>query len=230
MNREQNFIKNSKISQVKDFEISKNEACRNGVRIIDAHFLASSPDLKTCENYALSELAFLGRSNVGKSSLINALCQKNSLAKSSSTPGKTRLINFFKVRFGGEFQGVKINSEAIFVDLPGFGYAKVSKAMQAQWQRNLSEFLSSRTNIRAFLHLIDSRHFNLTSDDELGEFLGSFIRPDQCILRIYTKADKLNQSERAKLKAHDKNAILISTLKKTGITELTNTLYKTLYT
>ena len=133
------------------------------------------------------------------------------------------------MRFGGEFQGSKINGEAVFVDLPGFGYAKVSKAMQAQWQRNLSEFLKSRINIRAFLHLIDSRHFNLASDDELGEFLASFVRADQRILRIYTKTDKLNQSERAKLKAHDKNAILISTLKKTGIAELTNILYETLY-
>ncbi len=208
---------------------NENFKILNQTRIIDACFLASSPDLKTCDDYALSELAFLGRSNVGKSSLINALCQKNSLAKSSSTPGKTRLINFFKVRFGGEFQGSKINGEAVFVDLPGFGYAKVSKAMQAQWQRNLSEFLKSRINIRAFLHLIDSRHFNLASDDELGEFLASFVRADQRILRIYTKTDKLNQSERAKLKAHDKNAILISTLKKTGIAELTNILYETLY-
>ena len=199
------------------------------VRIVEANFLSSSPDLKTCGDYALSELAFLGRSNVGKSSLINALCAKNGLAKSSSTPGKTRLINFFKVRFGGQLNEALINSEAIFVDLPGFGYAKVSKATQAQWQRNLSEFLKARVHIRAFLHLIDSRHFNLASDDELGEFLGSFLRPNQRVLRVYTKADKLNQSERAKLKAHDKDAILVSTLKKTGIDELRKEIYKAIF-
>ena len=173
------------------------------------------------------EIAFSGRSNVGKSSLINALCNQHGLAKSSSTPGKTQLINFFSAEFIDDEK--KERSQAVFVDLPGFGYAKVSKSVQQQWRKNLSEFLRGRIHIRAFLHLIDSRHDSLENDENLSEFMAEFIRPDQKILRIYTKADKLNQSGKAKIKAKDKNAILVSAAKKTGINELKEQIFNALY-
>ena len=204
------------------------------IDIINAKFISSHPNFADCADFGLSEVAFLGRSNVGKSSLINALCNQNGLAKSSSTPGKTQLINFFEVEFlqsqkNSQNEVLKSKARAIFVDLPGFGYAKVSKEMHKSWEKNLSEFLQKRDYIRAFLHLIDSRHGELQKDNDLSEFLSAFVRPDQKILRIYTKADKLNQSQKAKIKALDKNAILVSAAKKTNISELREQIYCALF-
>lgn len=199
------------------------------INITNSSFLGSFVKLADCADYGLSEVAFLGRSNVGKSSLINALCNHKGLAKSSSTPGKTQLINFFKVYFKEQESQSLLSAEAIFVDLPGFGYAKVSKAIKDAWQKNLSAFLEGRVHIRAFLHLIDSRHSQLENDLVLGDFLAQFLRPDQKVLRIYTKADKLNQSQKSKIKAIDKNAILVSSAKNTGIKELREQIYLALF-
>ena len=102
------------------------------MQIKKAEFLISAPNLKLCPPTTMSEIAFLGRSNVGKSSFINSICNIKNLAKTSSSPGKTRLINFFE-----------INEEFMFVDLPGYGYAKVSAKMQQEWQKNLEEYLLS---------------------------------------------------------------------------------------
>ncbi|WP_169974135.1 MULTISPECIES: ribosome biogenesis GTP-binding protein YihA/YsxC [unclassified Campylobacter] len=183
------------------------------IRPINARFLLSAPSISLAPPISGSEVAFLGRSNVGKSSLINALVNQNNLAKSSSTPGKTRLINFFEVEYINDEDRVNL----IFVDLPGFGYAKVSKTMHDDWKRNLDEYLKQRSNIRLFVHLIDSRQHDMLIDREVGDYLQSFLRADQKILNILTKADKLNQSEKsAALKAYP-NAHLVSTLKKIGI-------------
>ncbi|QKG28963.1 ribosome biogenesis GTP-binding protein YihA/YsxC [Campylobacter sp. RM16187] len=183
------------------------------IRPINARFLLSAPNISLAPPVSGSEVAFLGRSNVGKSSLINALVNQNNLAKSSSTPGKTRLINFFEVEYINDEDRVNL----IFVDLPGFGYAKVSKTMHDDWRRNLDEYLKQRSNIRLFVHLIDSRQHDMLIDREVGDYLQSFLRADQKILNILTKADKLNQSEKsAALKAYP-NAHLVSTLKKIGI-------------
>lgn len=203
-------------------------------QIVGANFLTSGQNLANCADFGLSEAVFLGRSNVGKSSLINALCNQNALAKSSSTPGKTQLINFFEIEFLqsqkiSENEIQKSKARAIFVDLPGFGYAKVSKQMHKTWEKNLSEFLQNRDYIRVFLHLIDSRHGELQKDNDLSQFLSTFVRPDQKILRIYTKADKLNQSAKAKIRALDKNAILVSAAKKTNINELREQIYSALF-
>jgi len=108
----------------------------------------------------VSEVVFLGRSNVGKSSTINGLTNRKNLAKSSATPGKTQLINFFDIRYKYDDRDWNIR----FVDLPGFGYAKVSKDLKSVWQKNLVEFIKHRVSIRVFIHLRDSRHPNAQID------------------------------------------------------------------
>ena len=280
----------------------------------NAQFITSAANIAGAPEFAMSEVAFLGRSNVGKSSLINALTGRKNLAKSSSTPGKTQLINFFEVKFKqklatsadgsqnetsldlaskealssaancaqdhaeatasernlkqdfvlnlksasadfksdretdpaagfapnsaqspelnftgrsalslagnpafSDLASLGENISLIFVDLPGFGYAKVCKKLHYIWQKNLDEFIKERLNIKLFVHLIDARQFDLTIDKNLQNYLASFLRGDQKVVRLYTKADKLNQSERAKLLRHDPQAVLVSTLKGSGL-------------
>lgn len=194
-------------------------------RITKAEFLISAVNLAGCPEFGVSEVAFLGRSNVGKSSLINALTNRVNLAKSSSTPGKTRLINFFDVEFTYENE----KSRAIFVDLPGFGYAKVAKSQHEDWKKNLDEFIKKRPYIRCFVHLIDSRHAFLDTDTNLGAYLRSFARTDQKILSLYTKSDKLNQSQKAAIKKVNSEAILVSSSKKSGVDEAVNAIYEGLF-
>lgn len=237
--------------------------------ITSAKFIISATNFSQSPHFALSEVAFLGRSNVGKSSLINALTHQKNLAKSSATPGKTRLINFFEVSFklnlkeqnlsefalenlganlkqdlnlqGNESQNLSVNSSQnaefqsenssqsdkftlIFVDLPGFGYAKVSHAQRAEWDKNLDEFLKKRQAIRLFVHLRDARHENLALDESINEYLQSLKSPSQSILQVFTKADKLNQSQKTRLNKIYPNALLVSSAKNTGLAQLENAL------
>lgn len=174
-------------------------------KIFSPSFLTSASKLKECPSADCIEIAILGRSNVGKSSFINLFLGKSGLAKSSSTPGKTQLINFF----GAEY--VEEESKIAFkiIDLPGFGYAKVSKEQKQLWEKNLMEFLSQRKSIKLFLHLIDSRHPKLENDMAVSKFLQSFVAGDQKILEIFTKADKLKNQEKMSFLSQGK--ILVST-------------------
>ncbi|AQW83293.1 ribosome biogenesis GTP-binding protein YihA/YsxC [Campylobacter pinnipediorum] len=194
------------------------------IKIVSANFITSSPSIKEAPVFNSSEIVFLGRSNVGKSSLINSLTKHNSLAKSSSTPGKTQLINFFEICLLDDEKGEKFN--VIFVDLPGFGYARVAKSTHNEWKKNLDEFLKSRETIRLFVHLIDSRHFDLEIDKNVNEYITSFLRPDQKLLNLYTKSDKLNQSLKSAVLKNDPDGILVSTLNKNGIEKALNTIIK----
>ncbi len=171
-------------------------------------FIKSAPSLKEAIEPNFTEVALLGRSNVGKSSFLNAFTNQK-IAKISSTPGKTRLINFFEI----EDEGKKY----ILVDLPGFGYAKVSKSLQKEWGRHLDEFLKNRFNIKLFIHLRDARHPDLEIDENVDKYLKSFLRKDQQILTIFTKMDKLKQSDISKLKKLYPDAIMVSNIKKRGI-------------
>jgi GTP-binding protein len=192
----------------------------NNYRIIDANFKISSPTFKLtpAEEKDLPEIVFLGRSNVGKSSLLNSLTNRKNLAKSSSTPGKTRLINFFEVIADKEGERYKMR----FVDLPGFGYAKVSKAEKKDWETNLTEYLLKRSAIKLFIQLIDSRHENLKNDQEVTQFLESVKRPEQTIVKVFTKTDKIKQNEIAKKRNENPGAFFVTNLKKKGIDQLRN--------
>ncbi|MDR1554450.1 MAG: ribosome biogenesis GTP-binding protein YihA/YsxC [Campylobacteraceae bacterium] len=188
--------------------------------------MKSSPNIDEAVAEGVLEVAFLGRSNVGKSSLINALTCKKQLAKSSSTPGKTQLINFFDIDYEDED---KSRFKARFVDLPGFGYAKVSKEKKRDWNKSLNSFISSRVSVRVFVHLIDARHTNLDIDIGVSEYLNFIARPDQKILNIYTKADKLTQKETGLILKKDKDAMLVSVLKKRGIDEANQKIFDLLF-
>jgi len=181
-------------------------------RIVEADFIKSAQSIADSLPEDMSEVVFLGRSNVGKSSTLNGLTQRKNLAKFSATPGKTQLINFFETRYLYENQSYPVR----FVDLPGFGYAKVSKTLKEVWQKNLVEFIQHRVSIRLFIHLRDARHPHAKIDDDVENYITEFIRPDQKYLTVFTKIDKLNQKERNKLKKEFPTAITLSNLKKNG--------------
>jgi GTP-binding protein len=181
-------------------------------RVVEANFIKSAQSIADSLPEDMSEVVFLGRSNVGKSSTLNSLTQRKNLAKSSATPGKTQLINFFETRYLYNEQSYPVR----FVDLPGFGYAKVSKTLKEVWQKNLVEFIQHRVSIRLFIHLRDARHPHAKIDDDVENYIAEFIRPDQRYLTVFTKIDKLNQKERNKLKREFPGSITVSNLKKNG--------------
>tara|TARA_B100000965_G_C19461340_1_gene699863 strand:+ start:103 stop:699 length:597 start_codon:yes stop_codon:yes gene_type:complete len=148
--------------------------------IDSAEFVISNTDLSKCPEPNLPEYAFIGRSNVGKSSLINMLCQRKSLAKTSSTPGKTQLINHFL-----------INQNWYLVDLPGYGYAKVSKQARNKWDKFIKQYLFNRTNLLYTFVLVDSRHKPQKVDLDFMQMLGIKRVP---FIIVFTKIDKLSSS------------------------------------
>lgn len=125
-----------------------------------AKFIISAQKLSQCPNFGKPEIALLGRSNVGKSSFINALTNNSKLAKTSNKPGKTRLINLFE-----------FDEKYIVADLPGYGYAQVSREMQNEWQTNLEEYLLNRDSLKLLVQFIDSRHEIQKNDLQMQEWL-----------------------------------------------------------
>ena len=147
------------------------------LKITACEYLASFASLKSLPTNGFPEIAFAGRSNVGNSSLINSLLGRHRLAKTSSTPGKTRMLNYYLV-----------NRAFYFVDLPGYGYAKVSREERLRWQELVEPYLLDRPALCGVVQLIDLRHEPMNSDCELLEWLGFHDRP---ALIVLTKADKL---------------------------------------
>ncbi|MGQ1785498.1 ribosome biogenesis GTP-binding protein YihA/YsxC [Saccharicrinis sp. GN24d3] len=164
------------------------------MQITKAEFLTSSSKASQCPEADRPEYAFIGRSNVGKSSLINMLCNKNSLAKTSSTPGKTQLINHFT-----------INDKWYLVDLPGYGYAKVSKTQRKEFKLLIDNYLRHRSNLMCLFVLVDSRHNPQKIDLEFMHQMGIWGIP---FVIVFTKMDKLKPSEKEKNIESFKNALL----------------------
>lgn len=150
----------------------------------DIHFIKSVFELSGLSKVTLPQLILCGRSNVGKSSFINSISNRKGLAKISSTPGKTRSINFYKA-----------NDTFFIVDLPGFGYAKTSQTEREKWGNLVSRYILDSKNIHHAFHLIDSRYEPTDLDKELNVWLKSAEKDYSVIL---SKADKLNQSENYK--------------------------------
>ena len=167
-------------------------------KFMQAKFLISAEKLSQCPNYTLPEFPLLGRSNVGKSSFINGLANHKKLAKTSNTPGKTRLINFFD--FSNKF---------MLADLPGYGYAKVSKEAQNRWQKYLEEYLLNRKQIKSLIQFIDARHDIQKNDFQMREWVEAYNLP---IFTIVTKIDYISkgkqQSVLAKIKRNFSGDVL----------------------
>jgi len=197
------------------------------IEIVDAKFLLSAANVAGVpESDEQNEVVFMARSNVGKSSLLNALTNHKGLAKVSSTPGKTRLINYFDVTFLDRESTQK--SFAKFVDLPGFGYAKVAKSLKYDWEKNLTDYIVSREQIKVFVHLVDARHPFLEIDKSVSDFLLEHAQPSQHIVQIFTKIDKLNQKEQNELKKAFPDALMVSSSKKRGIGKIVSLIYSIL--
>ncbi|MDY6309685.1 MAG: ribosome biogenesis GTP-binding protein YihA/YsxC [Cyanobacteriota bacterium] len=163
-----------------------------GNNFLQAKFLISAEKLSQCPKSVLPEFPLLGRSNVGKSSFINAIANNKKLAKTSNTPGKTRLINFFN--FSDKF---------MIADLPGYGYAKVSAEIQNRWQKNLEEYLLKREQIKYLVQFIDGRHEIQKNDYQMREWVMAYNLP---IITIITKIDYIS--------SHNKIAQAVAHVKK----------------
>jgi GTP-binding protein len=150
----------------------------------DVTFLTSVFDVRQLPAPEIPEIAFAGRSNVGKSSLLNRLIKRKKLVKTSSKPGKTQSLNFFL-----------LDNCIYLVDLPGYGYAKVSKKMQAAWQELITVYLETRENLKCVVVIVDLRHELKIADLQLVDWLRSNGVP---FLLVYTKADKLSANQRSK--------------------------------
>ncbi len=186
------------------------------MNIKQASFVISNTDYKLCPKADKAEYAFIGRSNVGKSSLINALANQKSLAKISGTPGKTQLINHFI-----------INNDWFLVDLPGYGYAKTSKALRAKFHEMISDYLINRKNLMCLFVLIDIRHNLQSIDKDFMEWLAENKIPFSI---IFTKSDKIGKTILSKNTVNFKQDMLkeweslpeiftTSSVKKTGLEE-----------
>jgi len=154
------------------------------MKINSAEFINSIYDLRTLPKSVLSEFVFVGRSNVGKSSLINKICNKKNLAKIGSVPGKTRQLNYFL-----------INEEFYLVDLPGYGYAKVPEQIRAGWRKLVEEYISERQNVNMVFVLIDARHEPTYLDELMVSWLEYY---EISYAIVLTKADKISKNKMEK--------------------------------
>jgi GTP-binding protein len=183
-----------------------------------ARFLTTAPKLEFLPPLAVPEIAFVGRSNAGKSTCINTLTQQKRLAFASKTPGRTQSINLFSLGKQGQ-------TDAVLADLPGYGYAAVPKADKLRWQQVMANYLVTRENLRAVVLLVDPRQGVTELDDILLEVIRPRVEQGLKFLLLLTKADKLNRTEAAKalsiarLQAGGGEVKLFSALKKQGVEE-----------
>ncbi len=166
------------------------------MEVKSVEFIGSYPSVEQCPKVNRPEYAFIGRSNVGKSSLINMLCNRKDLAKTSNTPGKTQLINYFLV-----------NDAWYLVDLPGYGYAQISKKKRAAWRRMIEGYFAQRMNMQCAFVLLDAKVPPQRIDMEFINWMGEMQVP---FVLIYTKTDKLKAHEVPESVAKIQEAILKS--------------------
>jgi GTP-binding protein len=189
-----------------------------------AKFLTTAPTLEFLPTLDLPEIAFVGRSNAGKSTCINTLTQQKRLAFASKTPGRTQSINLFSL---GK-QGV---TDAVLADLPGYGYAAVPKQDKLRWQQVMANYLVTRDSLRGVVLLCDPRHGMTELDDILLEVIRPRVEAGLKFLVLLTKADKLNRSEGAKalsiarLQAGGGEVKLFSALKKQGVEDVAQLMF-----
>jgi GTP-binding protein len=189
-----------------------------------ARFLIEAPQLHHLPTLEVPEIAFVGRSNAGKSTCINTLTQQKRLAFASKTPGRTQSINLFAL-------GKQGATDAILADLPGYGYAAVPQEAKRRWQQVMANYLVSRPNLRGVVMLCDPRLGLTELDEALLEVIRPRVEDGLDFLVLLTKADKLTRSEAnkalsiAKLQAGGGNAKLFSSLKKQGLDEVALTLW-----
>ena len=164
------------------------------MKIKSAEFVISNTDYKFCPKETHPEYAFIGRSNVGKSSLINALVNRKNLAKTSGKPGKTQLINHFK-----------INNSWFLVDLPGYGYASTSKTNRKMFKEMINKYLLNRNNLICLFVLLDIRHNPQSIDLEFMEKMGQEKTP---FVMVFTKSDKISQTQISENINHYKTKML----------------------
>jgi GTP-binding protein len=189
------------------------------MEIKQAHYIKSAETLDQCPPHNLREICFIGRSNVGKSSLINALTGHPRLAKTSSTPGKTRLFNFFSIN----------EDQWCLVDLPGYGYAKVSQEQRRDWNQKLFQFLLQREQLALIVLLMDARHDPMDPDLEMAYWLAEHERR---FIVALTKADKLSKNAQQRSLQNfrkeladmniETDVILTSATKGSGLIDLTS--------
>lgn len=190
-----------------------------------AHFLTSAPQLEHLPPFELPEIAFVGRSNAGKSTAINTLTQQTRLAFASKTPGRTQHINLFGV-------GKQKVDDAVLADLPGYGYAAVPKEAKLRWQRVMGNYLMTRENLRGVVLMCDPRHGLTELDDILLEVIRPRVEQGLKFLVLLTKADKLTRSDGAKalsiarLQAGGGEVKLFSALKQQGVDEAAELLWR----
>ena len=188
------------------------------MRIISAKFVKSAFKETDWPRDKRPEIAFLGRSNVGKSSFLNSLLGVRGLARTSSTPGRTQALNFFL-----------INEDLWFVDLPGYGYARAPRDVKAQWNAAASEYLDKRDQLALSIHLIDARHEPTTKDLQLHEWLTHNGKP---YIIVATKADKVSNNQltrniaAAKKSLSTSNVIAYSSVTGRGANEVWRALSK----
>jgi len=198
---------------------AKPEAVRALGWLHTARFLTTAPELRFLPALDLPEIAFVGRSNAGKSTCINTLTQQNQLAFASKKPGRTQHINLFAL---GK-QGV---TDAVLADLPGYGYAAVPKQDKIRWQQVMANYLVTRENLKAIVLLCDPRHGLTELDEVLLEVIRPRVEEGLKFLVVLTKADKLTRSEAAKalaimkLNAGGGEVRLFSATKRTGIEDV----------
>jgi GTP-binding protein len=198
-----------------------------------ARFLTTASQLDQLPGHDLPEIAFVGRSNAGKSTAINTVAQQRQLAFASKTPGRTQHINLFEV-------GPKDAPQALWADLPGYGYAAVARSAKLRWQQVMADYLDVRRNLTGVVQMVDARHGFTTLDRQLLDFVAARVATGQVkLLVLLTKADKLNRKEAAQslrdaqvvlselgTDASDISVKLFSALKRQGVEDLAEILHR----